>query len=45
LLPITSNPPHVQATNRLLLAMSKENLYDDFGYVFDEMSRKGFSEQ
>jgi hypothetical protein len=45
LLPVTSNPPHVQATNRLLLALSKENLYEDFGYVFDEISRRGFSQK
>ncbi|XP_037428992.1 pentatricopeptide repeat-containing protein At4g01570-like [Triticum dicoccoides] len=41
LLPIASHPPHVRATNRLLLALSKENLYDDFCHVFDEMSRRG----
>jgi pentatricopeptide repeat protein len=41
LLPIASHPPHVRATNRLLLALSKENLYDDFCNVFDEMSRRG----
>ncbi|CAD6214243.1 unnamed protein product [Miscanthus lutarioriparius] len=41
LLPIASHPPPVRATNRLLLALSKENLCDDFCYVFEEMSRKG----
>jgi pentatricopeptide repeat protein len=41
LLPIASNPPPVRATNRLLLALSKENLSDDFRLVFDEMARRG----
>ncbi|KAF0910271.1 hypothetical protein E2562_001457 [Oryza meyeriana var. granulata] len=41
LLPIASHPPPVRSTNRLLLALSKENLYDDFRHVFDEMSRRG----
>ncbi|KAL6637715.1 hypothetical protein ACP70R_025287 [Stipagrostis hirtigluma subsp. patula] len=41
LLPIASHPPPVRATNRLLLALSKENLSDDFRHVFDEMSRRG----
>jgi pentatricopeptide repeat protein len=41
LLPIASHPPPARATNRLLLALSKENLYDDFRYLFDEMSRRG----
>ncbi|XP_066328999.1 pentatricopeptide repeat-containing protein At4g01570-like [Miscanthus floridulus] len=41
LLPIASHPPPVRATNRLLLALSKENLCDDFRYVFEEMSRRG----
>nr|CAB3498454.1 unnamed protein product [Digitaria exilis] len=41
LLPIASHPPPVRATNRLLQVLSKENLCDDFRYVFDEMSRRG----
>jgi pentatricopeptide repeat protein len=41
LLPIASHPPPVRETNRLLLALSKENLSDDFRYVFEEMSRRG----
>ncbi|EER93573.1 hypothetical protein BDA96_01G121100 [Sorghum bicolor] len=41
LLPIASQPPPVRATNRLLLALSKENLCDDFRYVFEELSRRG----
>ncbi|KAL5217011.1 hypothetical protein ABZP36_017695 [Zizania latifolia] len=41
LFPIASHPPPVRATNRLLLALSQKNLYDDFRHVFDEMSRRG----